>query len=345
MKTTLNFFHRLAIAAVIAAAANIVFLMARGGSYDLGVGLLHAQNAFKPLLILTSAFLAAVLLAQPREQSPTSGNAASANTASSCSTWAPAVLAAVAALTLTFSFTVNPLYDEWNYRAFSAALPTAGSLAHLFVSSQIGVWYRPFGFVSLWVDHALFHDHVWAYHLQNVLLHFANALLAMFLAKRLGLTQTAARWAGALYLTAAITYEPVMWPSARFDLWAMLFTAAALLASARFLTGHGRIALAAALACYALAVASKESGYAFPVLLTAMAWIWPFDVKPSNKTRRLIELAIGVLIVTGLLLAIRKAVLGGAGGYPGTATTPSPIYPSAWRPSALSSPGPCKCRS
>ena len=124
-------------------------------------------------------------------------------------------------------------------------------------------------------------------------------------------------------MTAAITYEPVMWPSARFDLWAMLLTLLALLASARYLTGEGGKALAAALSCYALAVCSKESGYAFPLLLALMALTWPLERKPADSRRRLLTLGAGVAIVSLGMLAIRKVVLGGAGGYPGTATTPS----------------------
>lgn len=305
--------HKVLLAALFAAAVNIVFLMAHGGSYDLGVGLLHAQNAFKPLLILNGIFLLTVLAAKR----PMAG----------ISDFYPRLLIlliALAAGVMAFSFVVNPLYDEWNYRGYSSTHDSLAGLLHLFASSQIGVWYRPIGFVSLWLDYALFHQHVWAYHFQNVLLHAANCYLVFLLARRLGLTETAARWSGALFLTGAITYEPVMWPSARFDLWAMLFTLAALLASARFLTGAGRVTLAGALSCYALAVASKESGYAFPILLAVMAVSWPFQTIPPGKKRRLIELAIGLLLVTAVMLAIREAVLGGTGGYPGTSTKPSP---------------------
>lgn len=317
MKTTLDLVHKLLLAVVVLAAVNVIFLLAHGGEYDYRAGVLHlvAHGAFKPLLILTGAFLLSVLAAQPRQsQAPPS---------LALHTRAAAILTLLALLALAFSCTVNPLYDEWNYRGLSSTYPTLGGAAHLFVSSQIGVWYRPLGFVSLWLDRMLFHDHVWAYHLQNLLLHLGNAILAMLFARRLGLSQIASRWAGALFLTAAITYEPVMWPSARFDLWAMLLTASALLGSARFLTGAGRGWLAIALVCYALAVCSKESGYAYPILLAIMAAAWPFEAQPADRKRRMIELAVGVLLVTGVMLAIRHAVLGGAGGYPGTATTPS----------------------
>ncbi len=318
MTRTFEILHRLLVAVVVAAALNIVFLLAHGSAYDYRIGFLHlvAHGAFKPLLILTGAFLLTVLCARAKETESVSGAAA------------PATLAVLTILALTFSLTVNPLDDEWNYRGLSSTYPTLGGVAHLFASAQIGVWYRPLGFASLWLDHSLFHDHFWAYHLQNILLHMANALLIVLLARRLGLAHNASRWAGALFLAAAVTYEPAMWPSARFDLWALFFTLLALLASARFLTGHARTALAAALVCYVLAICSKESGYAFPILLAIMAAASPFEPRPfatrrADRRRRLIELGFGVLIVTLAMIAIRKAVLGGAGGYAGTSTTPS----------------------
>ncbi len=310
MKTT-ALLHQLFVAIVVAAAANVLILLALGGSYDTRLGPLHfvAHGLFKPLLILNGAFLLALLFGNPRDPEGSPRPAPSVI--------APAALAMLAALALLLSFTVNPLYDEWNYRGLSSTYQGLGDLAHLFVSKQIGVWYRPVGFVSLWLDYALFHQHVWAYHFQNILLHFANAFLVSILARRLGLIQIAARWAGALFLAASITYEPAMWPSARFDLWAMFFTALALLASLDYLAGQTRGRLWLALACYALAVGSKESGYAFPVLLVLLAINQRFDL------RRLIPLGVGVLLVTGALLAIRHAVLGGAGGYPGNNNAPS----------------------
>lgn len=307
----LELLHKIFLAALLAASANLVFLMAHGGS--LSTGFLHAQNGYKPLLILNGAFLLTVLAGTPRKLA-----------AGKSDGFLLGALVALAAAMMAFSFSVNPLYDEWNYRGYSSTHDSLSGLAHLFASSQIGVWYRPIGFVSLWADYALFHQHVWAYHFQNVLLHSANCFLVYLLARRLELSESAARWSGVLFLTAAITYEPMMWPSARFDLWAMLFTLAALLAAIRFLTGADRMALALALVCYACAVASKESGYAFPVLLVVVAAAWPFAQVPSDKKRRLIELAVGVILVTGVMLVIREAVLGGTGGYPGTSTIPSP---------------------
>ena len=72
MKTILTILHRLLAAVVIAAAVNVAFLLAHGGTYDFRLGFLHlvAHGAFKPLLILNGAFLLAVLTGTPQSPEP-----------------------------------------------------------------------------------------------------------------------------------------------------------------------------------------------------------------------------------------------------------------------------------
>ncbi len=316
-------FNRLLTGCVAAAAANVVFLLVRQ-TYDVRLGPLHlaAHGLFKPLLILNGAFLLAILLRKPAGTAPANGLGAKASLGA---------IAVASAIAFALSLSANPLSDEWNYRGLSAVYATAGRLAGLFVSPQFAAWYRPLGFISLWLDHFAFGEHVWAYHLQNVLLHIANAVLAFLLASRLGLARMAAQWAAGLYLAAAVTYEPVMWPAARFDLLATMFTLLALIASINFLRGPflskgGQSWLWIGLACYALALLSKESGYAFPVLLAIFGfsgWGAGFGGGATATRRRMAPLAAGVVAVTGLMLAVRRAVLGGIGGYADTAGTRS----------------------
>jgi hypothetical protein len=306
MTTLRAWLNRLLPIVVAASAVNVLILLLRK-SYDVHVGPLHlvAHGLFKPLLILNGAFLLTALFRNPSEPAPA--------TARSLNARMPLiVLAALAAVVFALSVTVNPHDDEWNYRGLSSGYRTAEQLAHLFVSSQVNSWYRPLGFVSLWFDQAAYHRHVWAYHLQNILLHLGDVLLVFVLAMRLNLPKATAQWAAALYLVAAVTYEPVMWPSARFDLLAMLFTLAALIASIDFLRGRARTCLGIALLCYLLAVLSKESGYAFPVLI-AVACCSMSDLR--RRPQRLASLAVGVLMLTVCMLALRHIAVGGVGGY------------------------------
>ena len=314
-----SLFSTLLSSAVVIAAVNVVYVLTQNG-YDLSLGPLHleAHGLFKPLLILNGVFILSFLLREPREILPA---------ASTLTGRAPiAVVAILVVVVFGFSFTVNPLYDEWNYRALSSGLKTIGDLGRLFTSPQFSAWYRPLGFLSLWVDYHLFHEHLWGYHLQNACLHAVNALLAFNLSRRFGMSAAVAPWAALLYLTAAVTYEPVMWPSARFDLLAMMFTGLSLIAFADFLSHGSPPKLALALGWYSLAVLSKESGYALPVLAAVLAFDWAMNARTSaSQTKgRIVALAVGLVSATGLLVAIRLAVIGGLGGYLGTGGVGSP---------------------
>jgi hypothetical protein len=142
-----------------------------------------------------------------------------------------------------------------------------------------------------------------------------NAWLAFALARRWRWPENTAAWAAILYACAACAYEPVMWPSSRFDLLAVTFTGVGLLCAIDFLQSGARGWLGLALGAYALAVASKESGYAFPLLLTPTV----LSYREKTDRRRVVELFAGVGIVTLAMLAVRWYAVGGLGGYAPTA--------------------------
>jgi len=211
---------------------------------------------------------------------------------------------------MVFSFGVNALFDEWNYRGYDAALIMPGGLRELFGGSQFGGWYRPLGVLSLWVDSRVFHEHVWGYHLQSIVLHAINAWLVYRIALRLGIEKRVAQWSGVLFALAAVAYEPMMWPSARFDLIAMMFAGLALLAGMTFLDGDGSRWLWVSLGFYLLGVLSKESVYAFPFLFGLAA-----IGRLRANSQRTIAAGIGVVFVTVAMLGVRLAALHGIGGY------------------------------
>ena len=94
------------------------------------------------------------------------------------------------------------------------------SFWQLFSRPQADGFYRPLTFVSLWLDYRLFGTAFTWYHAQSLVLHIVNSLLAARLAGSLGFGRTASLWTGLLYAAAAVNFEPVMWPAARFDLLA-----------------------------------------------------------------------------------------------------------------------------
>jgi uncharacterized membrane protein len=97
-----------------------------------------------------------------------------------------------------------------------------------------------------------------------------------------------------------------------------MFTALALIATIDYCRKDGTRRLWAAIIYYVLALSSKESGYAFPVLAAICVPLSNVAKEKSDRplcARRTLRLAIGIFVTTALMLAMRLAILGGVGGY------------------------------
>ncbi len=288
-------------ALVVLAAVNVAYLC-WFNSYDFRIGQAHfvSHGFFKPMLILHTSFYLCVLLRRAPE--------AAEGRVSRIWIWG---LPAIGVFWLVLTIPVNAMFDEWNYRGFSTGIGGLGGVLRLFVSRQENAWYRPLGFASLWLDRQIFDAAKWGYHVQNVAWHLVNAWLAFALARKWRWNEHIAAWAAILYACAACAYEPVMWPSARFDVLAVTFTGVALLCAIDFLQTGARGRLGQVLGAYALAIASKESGYALPFFLIPTAWTF----RDKTDRRRVMELFTGAGAVTLAMLAVRWYAVGGLGGY------------------------------
>lgn len=274
---------------------------------SLGPLSISAGALFKPLLLLDGAFLALALLARRDGAGP-----ADAPPRGSLRLCALGVMAA-AILCHFPSIFVNISDPGWDARQISAAIDGIRGLGGLFVNQQADGFYRPLGFASLWADYFAFGRHSWAYHLQNLCLHAANAALVVLTAAALGFRRGAAVWAGLLFAAGSVTFEAVLWPAARFDLLATFFSLLALLFLLRFISG--RTGLLAASVCFAAALLSKESAYALPLIAAFLALTWTqWRAERPPRSRKLA--AVGALgAVTLLALAVRLAIYGGLTGY------------------------------
>lgn len=153
---------------------------------------------------------------------------------------------------------------------------------------------RPVHLASLMLDAALWGTDPFGYHLTSILLHAANVvLLWLVIGDVLGRGQEPAGAAGmAAFLGAAffavhpLVTEAVCEPTFREDLLAATFTLAAVALAARHARTVGNDVRRAAgcIACCLLAIGSKESGLAAPLVLGAYwlifrrgepGWFWP----------------------------------------------------------------------
>lgn len=168
--------------------------------------------------------------------------------------------------------------------------------------------YRPLYTLSFGTDFALFGTNPLPYHLVNLALHAAASFFVYLLALemvsgegRRGISITA----GALFALYPIHPEAVTWIAGRVDLICAVFYLPALLFFLRWLRTERRLHLALSLACFALALLSKEMAIVLPGLLFLLA---------LYRSRSLAKAATGVApfaLVLGVYLAVRTYLLSG----------------------------------
>lgn len=128
------------------------------------------------------------------------------------------------------------------------------------------LYFRPVGLVAWWLIQEASHGSERAQFAVNLVLHAANAVMAVSLLRALALPKRALWLAAMLVLLGPMALAAAVWPSNRFDLLAVFWTLATARLSLGVLTrptptvgvlAWGACLLAAALACF-----SKESAYA-----------------------------------------------------------------------------------
>ncbi|MGH9648035.1 MAG: hypothetical protein ACRD4E_14590 [Bryobacteraceae bacterium] len=208
---------------------------------------------------------------------------------------------------LSDDFILVRIGQEWTAAAFRYSITHGGGDG----------FFRPFGYAAFALDGRLSGINAVWWHASSIAIHGANAVLVLFLARRLGASVLAAGFAGALFAVHGIHPEAVIWIAGRFDLVATFFLLAGLLLFTMTDEGNGAVLHVAALGCFTVAVLSKESAFIFPLLLAGYAL----------AKRRPLKTTVWYFALAAILFAYRWSLLGGIGGY---------INPATGRPAALS---------
>jgi len=163
-------------------------------------------------------------------------------------------------------------------------------------------YYRPMVTASFALDHALFGLAPWGYHLTNVLLHFANALLVLILVRRLYPAggRLGALAAALLFATHPVHPNAVGWVAARSDMLVGLGTLGMLVAYQATWSSGRRNPLLAGVGLFALAILSKESG----VVALALVFFLPAAVGWRRRLMTLVPAVILVLAYGAVHLAV-----------------------------------------
>jgi hypothetical protein len=295
--------------------ANLVLLLDLG-SYDIHLGPLHlvAHQLFKPFLLVAASFWIAVflggLIRQPVSTATLQNRLATF--------FLLAVAIALYAAVYVPSAFINVLDPDWILKGTSADMRSLADVWRLFTTPRLDGFYRPLTLLSLRADYSVFGSALWGYHVQNILLHAVNSVLVFRVARHLRFERSAAFWTAAWFAFAAMNFEPVLWPAARFDLLATAFVLVSVILFLDYLRDSGTASgkLVCSASAYVLALMNKESAYCVPLLLLVIALtrnIWGLD---SLAPRKLRTAAFVFGSITALMLAVRIAIYKGLGGYP-----------------------------
>ena len=208
---------------------------------------------------------------------------------------------------LSDDFILVKIGKEWTAAAFRYSITHGGGDG----------FFRPLGYASFALDARLGGINPAWWHASSLAIHAANAVLVLFLARRLGASIMAAGFAGALFAVHGIHPEAVVWIAGRFDLMATFFLLAGFLLFTMTGEGDGIALHIAALISFAVAALTKESAFIFPLLVVGYALA---KRQPLRWTGPYFALA-------AMLFAYRWSLFGGIGGY---------INPATGRPAALS---------
>lgn len=178
-------------------------------------------------------------------------------------------------------------WDDAIYVTGNRALLGSGREAYLaaFTGYHAGNW-APLPILSYMLDHAVWGMNPAGFVATNLLLHAGNAILLHLLGLRLAARRLWPAIAAVLFLVHPVQVETVAWISQRKTLLAMAFTLLALhawLAARRRRGGRDPRGLAAALACFALALAAKSVAVVVPGILVLLDRCW-FPGRPLRRT-------------------------------------------------------------
>jgi len=165
-------------------------------------------------------------------------------------------------------------------------------------------YYRPVFTLSLMLDAHLFGAVPAGYHLMSVAVHAAGCALLYRLLLALEFSAASSFLGALLFAVHPALAQAVCWIPARNDALFGVFAFAAFTAFARWLKDGSRIELAALLACFALALLTKETAIALPAACAGWALLEPARARGRRWTALL-----GAAAVVAGWWALRTAAL------------------------------------
>ena len=176
----------------------------------------------------------------------------------------------------------------------------------LLLGDSVGsFFFRPLVMFIWWFTDQAFGANAALHYAFNMAVHAVNGVLLAVLLSRLRVSTTVAVLAALAFVAHPTTFQAAAWLCIRFDLFAVTFGLAGLIAVERYLAAPSGASFAAAVGCIAASIFSKETGFGMAAV-AVLAIGWPGGVA-SRKSRLALAAAIVAVVVVGL--GVRPFVL------------------------------------
>lgn len=168
--------------------------------------------------------------------------------------------------------------------------------------------YIPFTLLSYQLNYALAGDSSWIYHLTNLLLHIANAILVWRVLAKLTGNDAASIIGGLLFLVHPLNTEAVAWASARKDQLSTAFFLGSLLTWLRYRESEKNSVLYLSIGLFLCALLSKVMVVTLPAIVLLIAW-WKKEDWNKETWRAFIPSAVLSVIFVGIALLGKREIL------------------------------------
>ena len=205
------------------------------------------------------------------------------------------------------------IWDDDAHILDNINLRNDAGLARIWVEPRATPQYYPIVHSTFWMEYQLWGPHPFGYHLTNILLHAANALLVFFILRRLKIPggEPAALLAAALFAVHPVHVESVAWITERKNVLSGLFYLLAILAAIRVWALDSASSsqqfkvrpYVLCFVCFILALLSKSVTASLPAVILLLVW-W------KHGSIRLRDVLYSVpLFIIGLVAGLHTAHL------------------------------------
>jgi len=201
------------------------------------------------------------------------------------------------------------IWDDNDYVTANPTLRDAAGLARIWTDTHANWQYYPLVFTTFWLEY-----HAWGlsplgYHLDNILIHAASAIVLWRLLLRLEFAPTVAWLAAAIFAVHPVEVESVAWVTERKNVLCGLFYLSAMLIW--FNARPSKWSYLGSLALFTCAMFSKTVAATWPAALLVILWWRSGRVRLRDVINMIPFFAIGAAL--GLLTTSLESGQVGAG--------------------------------